>query len=76
MAVWVSFDQPPAGCVKTYAAPWRSFAPILAPGAPAIAVVPETATELPSRSDLAPSEAVSLAAWVSLDQPPAGCVKT
>ena len=48
----------------------------VANGAPATTVLPEIATEKPSWSKAAPSEAVSLAASVSLAQPPEGFTNT
>ena len=63
-------DQPPLGCVNTYAAPL-----VLCAGAPTTTVVPETATLVPSASLLPRSFGVSVAVSVcvaELAQPPDG----
>ena len=75
-AVCVPFAQPPPGSTNTYAAPCPPFPPIAASGAPATAVPPDTATEAPSSSPAAPSEAVSFAVCVPVDQPPPGSANT
>jgi hypothetical protein len=69
LARWVSLAQPDAGLVNTYTATLNAPAATVPPS-------PETATEKPSSSSMAPWEAVSLAAWVSLAQPDAGLVNT
>src|ERR1700761_395992 len=78
LACWVSLAQPDAGRVNTYAAPWYLFAPTGAVWVPAATVLPspEIATLSPRSSRAVPSEAVSLAASVSLAQPDAGRVNT
>ncbi len=74
LAVSVPLAQPPAGFDEDVTAArvdgtgWG--------GAPATIVSPAIATDQPSRSDRAPSEAVSLAVCVPLAHPPAGLTNT
>src|ERR1700722_15626352 len=71
-AVWVAFAHPDAGFTNTYTAPCCVLAPTLCEGAPATIVFPDTATDRPSSSSVAPSEAVSSAVWVAFAHPDAG----
>src|SRR5205807_44496 len=65
------------GSLKTYAAPCSEFELTRAFGAPATIVPPDTATADPSKSDAAPSEAVSLVCCGGLaPHPAAGSLNT
>src|SRR5215467_4068025 len=74
LAVCIWFCQPPGGSVNTYTAPWKLPFTVVAP--PVTTVRPDIAITPPRKEPPVPSEAVSLAAWVSSCQPPAGLVNT
>src|SRR3954451_18272773 len=75
-AAWWPSAQPPPGLTNTYAAPSASRPEMSAPGAPAATVPPEIATEVPSPSLVAASDAVSTAASVPSAHPAPGFTKT
>src|SRR4051812_25891550 len=76
LAVWLASSHPAAGLTKTYAFPTSVLPPNVASRAPATTVSPEMATELPSLSPAAPSEAVSSAVGLASSQPDAGLTNT
>ena len=76
MAVSVAVAQPPAGFSNTYAAPQSLPAVQLTHWAPTTAVPASKETEIPSLSESAPSETVSLADSVMSIQPAIGLART
>src|SRR2546426_793668 len=55
LAICVASVQPVAGLTNTYSAPWSTWPPTVAKGAPATTVSPATATARASWSNAAPS---------------------
>src|SRR5258708_24491193 len=77
LAAWVPLDQEAPTLENTYAAPCAACPATVANGAPTTTVEasPLKARGSPKRSTAAPSEAVSLATSVTVDQPLAGRTK-